>query len=246
MHMNVRMTLAALAVLAIAGLSACGGAETPESTSAPGEAATGAATDAEAQAAAEQKKTAAVQAAEQRLAQVQVQVSNLQSRAQAVGIDPDSDLAGLIQELGGQATEADRTLGQLKTASTESWEAASSRVDGAIRTTEGSFAAIEAQLAEIERAQEERRQQLLAMKAAVGELAEDLVAGLDGDIYLAYSRSTVERVKTALTELGLYRGTIDGELDDDTMLALARFQEMNLLSVHGVPSPATRERLSIE
>ena len=71
-----------------------------------------------------------------------------------------------------------------------------------------------------------------------------LIVGLDGAEYPAYAEDLILEVKRALTDRELYRGILDGVLDDSTMAAIARFQQMNELHPSGVPSPQTRELLT--
>ncbi len=70
-----------------------------------------------------------------------------------------------------------------------------------------------------------------------------LIKGLDGGLYEPYSAAVVEKVQAALKDKGLYTGEVNGQLDEDTMKALAEFQKQNQLTVSGVPSPSTRRAL---
>ena len=70
-----------------------------------------------------------------------------------------------------------------------------------------------------------------------------LIAGLNGENYDAYNSETIEAVQGALADQGMYSGPVNGILDRPTMDAIGRFQEMNNLTVSGVPSPRTRELL---
>jgi len=91
---------------------------------------------------------------------------------------------------------------------------------------------------------------LLLLSAAVfgqastsGQEEVNLIKGVDGGLYEPYLPSVVQEVQTALQSSGLYQGDIDGELDEETMQAIAEYQKQNNLMVSGVPSPVTRGSL---
>jgi hypothetical protein len=71
-----------------------------------------------------------------------------------------------------------------------------------------------------------------------------LIAGLDGEEYEPYRRSTIEFTQRALRERGLYSGAINGILDMPTMKAIYAFQKgSRSLQLCGVPTPLTRSLL---
>lgn len=70
-----------------------------------------------------------------------------------------------------------------------------------------------------------------------------LIKGLDGGDYMPYKPSVIRRVQEALQKLGLYQGEVTGQLDEETMKALAEFQKQNGLTPNGIPTPQTRARL---
>ena len=71
-----------------------------------------------------------------------------------------------------------------------------------------------------------------------------LVTGLDGGLYEAYRPGTIERVQRALIARELYRGPVNGILDEPTLKAIYAFQKMTrTLQVCGVPTPRTRKLL---
>jgi hypothetical protein len=71
-----------------------------------------------------------------------------------------------------------------------------------------------------------------------------LIAGLDGGLYVPYRRMTIERVQDALKERGLYMGMTNGVLDLPTMKSIYEFQKANHnLSRCGIPTPHTRTML---
>jgi len=55
----------------------------------------------------------------------------------------------------------------------------------------------------------------------------------------------VMRVQIALTSLGLYAGTVDGQLNDDTKEALKRFQTLKGLPADGLMSTETLNALGV-
>jgi len=55
---------------------------------------------------------------------------------------------------------------------------------------------------------------------------------------------TLSDIKTALAELGLYKGDITNEFDTDTAKAIESFQEMNGLEADGIFGPMTYQRLA--
>jgi hypothetical protein len=68
-----------------------------------------------------------------------------------------------------------------------------------------------------------------------------LIAGLDGGLYVPYRRTTIERVQDALKEHGLYMGMTNGVLDLPTMKSIYEFQKANQnLPRCGIPTPNTR------
>ena len=73
----------------------------------------------------------------------------------------------------------------------------------------------------------------------------ELIEGLDGNLYEAYARPTIERVQKALGDRGLYEGPVNGILDRPTMKSIFEFQRANyyLLQRCGVPTPHTRKML---
>jgi hypothetical protein len=85
---------------------------------------------------------------------------------------------------------------------------------------------------------------LLEAKRQHGQAPAGLIVGLDGAEYPAYAEDLILEVKRALKDKKLYRGIVDGVLDESTMAAIARFQQMNELHASGVPSPQTRELLT--
>ena len=71
-----------------------------------------------------------------------------------------------------------------------------------------------------------------------------LITGLDGGLYEAYRPGTIERVQRALIARELYRGPVNGILDEPTIKAIYEFQKMTrTLQVCGVPTPRTRKLL---
>ena len=71
----------------------------------------------------------------------------------------------------------------------------------------------------------------------------DLVRGLDGELYLGYLPSAIERSQRELKAQGFYSGPVNGVMDKDTRVAIARFQQLHGLLVTGIPTPYTRAAL---
>jgi murein L,D-transpeptidase YcbB/YkuD len=63
-------------------------------------------------------------------------------------------------------------------------------------------------------------------------------------LHLARFKITLSSVKTALAELGLYKGEISNDFNIETAEAIGRFQEMNGLEIDGIFGPMTYERLA--
>lgn len=77
------------------------------------------------------------------------------------------------------------------------------------------------------------------------EFPGELISGLDGAVYEPYSRTTVERVQTALKVRGLYAGPVNGILDRPTMESIYTFQQATYsLQRCGIPTPNTRRLLA--
>lgn len=85
----------------------------------------------------------------------------------------------------------------------------------------------------------------LLLSASAAWAAEDftLIMGLDGGDYKPYKEIVVERAQGQLADLGLYHGAVDGKLSQETMEALAQFQQGHDLQVTGLPTPRTRHEL---
>jgi hypothetical protein len=72
----------------------------------------------------------------------------------------------------------------------------------------------------------------------------ELIAGLDGWLYLPYKSITIRRTQQALMDRGLYEGPVNGVLDPPTMKAIYAFQKVtHILQPCGVPTPRTRRML---
>jgi hypothetical protein len=72
-----------------------------------------------------------------------------------------------------------------------------------------------------------------------------LIAGLDGWLYLPYKSITIRRTQQALVDRGLYEGPVNGVLDPPTMRAIYTFQKVtHMLQPCGIPTPRTRRMLA--
>ena len=71
-----------------------------------------------------------------------------------------------------------------------------------------------------------------------------LIMGLDGELYLPYSVTTIRHVQSVMKDRGLYAGPLNGVLDAPTMESIYTFQEANRYLLRcGVPTPRTRKLL---
>jgi hypothetical protein len=71
-----------------------------------------------------------------------------------------------------------------------------------------------------------------------------LIMGLDGELYLPYSATTIMHVQSVMKNRGLYAGPLNGVLDAPTMESIYTFQEAtHSLLRCGVPTPRTRKLL---
>src|SRR4030095_10900636 len=75
-------------------------------------------------------------------------------------------------------------------------------------------------------------------------LEGQLIMGLDGELYLPYSATTIRHVQSVMKHRGLYAGPLNGVLDAPTMESIYAFQEATYyLPRCGVPTPRTRKLL---
>ena len=220
---------AALLVVGIVGLAACGGGGDGDkdlSTASADQSAQ------QAEAAAEAERQ--LQARRQQLEQAKVAVSRIRTEADTAVPVKDEELGRLVAELE-QATSA--ALSQLDG-------------DGAAAALER-VSALEKQaterLAELRAQEQATRSDLHALYAEVVEKAPqvqpDLLRGFDGELYLGYLPSAVEHAQRELKVGGFYGGAVTGVLDEDTRVAIARFQQLSGHLVTGIPTPYTRAAL---
>jgi len=72
----------------------------------------------------------------------------------------------------------------------------------------------------------------------------ELIMGLNGELYLPYSATTISHVQSVMKNRGLYSGPLNGVLDAPTMESIYTFQEATpYLQRCGVPTPRTRKLL---
>ncbi len=218
---------AALLVLGIVGLAACGGGGDEDRSTATADQA---AQQAEATAEAERQ----LQARRQQLEQAKEAVSRIRTEA---------DTAVPVQ---------DEALGKLMAELEQATSAAESQLEG-----DGAAAALERvsalekqatnRLAEIRVQEQTARGELHVLYAESVEKAPqvqpDLVRGFDGELYLGYLPSAVEDAQRELKAGGFYGGPVTGVLDEDTRVAIARFQQLKGQLVTGIPTPYTRAAL---
>jgi len=218
---------AALLVLGIVGLAACGGGGDKDR---PTASADQAAQQAEAAAEAERQ----LQARRQQLEQAKEAVSRIRTEADTAVPVKDEALGRLVADL------------------EEATSAAGSQLEG-----DGAAAALERvsalekqateRLAELRAQEQAAHSELHALYAEAVEKAPqvqpDLVRGFDGELYLGYLPSAVEHAQRELKARGFYGGPVTGVLDEDTRVAIARFQQLNGQLVTGIPTPYTRAAL---
>ncbi len=173
------------------------------------------------------------QARQQRLSEAKSGISQIQSSAGKLPLK-DEQLDSLLSQLDAEAGKAEQTLN-------------SDQADTELSKIEQLSKEASSRLATLQQQEQEARQQLEQRYEKVvangKQLPADLVWGLDGEIYLKYSKSAVEQAQQALKNQGYYDGPINGELDEATRVALGRFQEVHKLAVTGIPTPYTRAKL---
>ncbi len=220
-------------VLAFAG---CGGAD----ETAPGAAGAAGATeavptgDAAVDPAAERVKELS-----RRVDAVKDQLGGVRSDAAALMPTDDPELDGLLAKLDDEVKKVERKLSAAG-ADPGQVESALARVG---QLQQEATAKIQALQAAEDSARTELQEKFRQAVEGQASLPADLITGLDGEIYLAYKRSVVERVQQQLRDARFYRGEVDGNLDEDTFVSIGRYQQLEGLYVSGIPSPMTRARL---
>ena len=219
-------------VLVLAGtcwLAACGGSEEPAQGSTSRRQAaetTQAQPDAQAEARAREQ---------QRVDESKREAARLRIESESSLPAPDEELDGLLAQLDQSVAQAESALGSDAGADSQLQQSDRLRRQATDR------------LVVLNSVEEQKRRVLRERYGAAASQAEslppDLLMGLDGDIYLTYKHSVVEHVQQALKGVGLYGASVNGELDEETMVSIGRFQQTLGLRVSGVPSPNTRRNL---
>ncbi len=222
---------AGMAALVVAGAAACGGGGPAEGPGAPSPTPTQQET-----AAAEQAAEAQRQLEERRaeLGQAREELERMREQAARAVPGDDPELAEALDELEQAAAAAEATLGE---------EGARTALDRVERLEQEASRRLEELRAAEQQAREELGERYRRQVEEAPQLPPELVRGLDGERYLGYLPSAVERVQRELQDEGYYDGPVDGDLDRDTQIAVARFQQRNGLYVSGIPSPYTRIEL---
>jgi len=211
-------------------LAACGGSDEPaqESTS-TGQAAEATPDQAAAEAASRSREQ------QQRVDEIKREAARMRIESESSLPAPDEELDGMLTQLDRSVAQAESAVGTDAGADNQLQQAGRLQRQAAERLTV---------LKSVEE-QERRvlREQYAAAAQAGASLPPDLIMGLDGEPYLVYKTSVVEQVQDALKGQGMYGAPVNGELDEETMVSLGRFQQAHLLQVSGVPSPSTRRNL---
>jgi len=222
---------AAMIALVVSGAVACGGGGPAEGPGAPGPTPTQEEAAA-AEAAAEAERQLEERRGELRQAREDLERMRQQADSGLPGDDPE--LAQTLDELEQAAAAAEARLAE---------DGARDALDRVERLEEEASRRLEELRAAEQQARQELRETYRQQVEEAPELPPDLVRGLDGERYLGYLPSALERVQRELQDEGYYDGPVHGELDQDTQIAIARFQQRNGLYVSGIPSPYTRMEL---
>ena len=233
--MVVRSTLArgaaalaaVLLVLGVAGMAACGGGGGEKATAAP-----------TAEQAAEQAKAAEaarqLEARRQQLEQAKEAVAKIRTEADTAVPVKDEALGKLMADLEQATAEAGSQL------EGDGAAAALDRVSALEKQAT-------ARLDELKAQEQAARSELRALYESVVEkgspLPPGVIRGFDGELYLDYLPRAVEHAQSELKAKGFYGGEVTSVLDEDTRVAIARFQQLNGLLVTGIPTPYTRAAL---
>ncbi len=218
----------ALLALGVVGLAACGGGggEAERSVQSADQAAQ------QAEAAAEAERQ--LQARRQQLEQAHEAVSRIRTEAETSVPVKDEELEKLMEELDRASSSAQSQL------QGDGADAALKRVDALKEQAAERLAALRAQE---QAARSELRALYQQAVEKAPEVAPDLVRGFDGELYLGYLSSAVEKAQRQLQAERFYDGPVTGTLNEDTRVALARFQQLNGLVMTGIPTPYTRAAL---
>lgn len=175
-----------------------------------------------------------LQARRDRLARATGEASDIRSAASSELPMADEKLEAILADLEDAASQVDTNLtgGQA--------EVQLSRIDQLLRQANNRLDTLKKQEQEARQALHEQYDREVEQGK---ELPPDLVRGLDGEEYLGYLPSAVEKAQQSLREQGYYGGPVNGRLDEATRVAIARFQQLNGLHVTGIPTPFTRARL---
>jgi hypothetical protein len=217
---------AALLVLGVAGLTACGGGGGEKAAATP--TADEATQQAKAAEAARQ-----LEARRQQLEQAKEAVSKIRTEAGTVPVK-DEALEKLLASLGQATSAAGSEL------EGDGATAALDRVSALEKQASDRLAELKA---EEQAALAELRAQYEEVVAKSKPLPPGVIRGFDGERYLDYMPKAVERAQGELKTQGFYDGPATGTLDEDTRVGIARFQQLNGLLVTGIPTPYTRAKL---
>lgn len=153
-----------------------------------------------------------------------------------------ADLAAGMETVSSKVAEAERLLGELKSASGDAWQSAKARLETALGDLDSARSSAAAAAAEWQA----KVAAAAAARSEGGSVVNwdtGLLEGLDGGEYPQYLPSALAKVQERLRGLGYYAGPADGTFCKPTLDAVGAFQEAEGLHVSGVPSPMTRASL---
>jgi uncharacterized phage infection (PIP) family protein YhgE len=172
-------------------------------------------------------------ARQRQLADAKSSIAQLEASANKLPMK-DEQLDSMLSQLNAAVSKAEGNL------SGDQGQAALNNVEQLSKEASARLATLQKQEQEARQALQEQYQKVVADGQ---KLAPGLVRGFDGAIYLGYRPSAVEKAQRALEGEGYYSGPANGDLDEATRVAIARFQEVHGLAVTGIPTPYTRAEL---
>lgn len=163
-----------------------------------------------------------------RLTEIGTEVSEVRASAERAGVAAAAEIETRMSDL-------ERRMQQAKSAAAQRQ---AEELEGHVTGLEAELARTRDEIAAVRAAM--RQESIAALKPY---LDKQIVVGLDGVKYLAYSKDFVGKVQERLQALGYYDGPADGWLEPTTQNALGKFQEDQETWPSGVPTPVTRDLL---
>lgn len=215
--------------LGVLGLTACGG-----EGGSGGQPETGAPSTIEAEQQVQAEAERQLQARRNELEEATNRIAQIHGEAETGIPVKDERLEQLLTDLDEAASQAEAKID-------------SGAGDAALQQVEILQQQASERLVELRAVEQEIRRELHEQYQQAVEQAEpvqpDLVRGLNGELYLGYLPTAIERAQRELRRTGFYDGPVSAVLDEDTQVAIARFQQVNELEMSGIPSPYTRAAL---